>query len=460
MVVSLSHALDAARPAGALQGAPAYLDAIPETTFQRDNQAAHQRISLDLRDNAGFAQLQCMNLLWPELSATEQRAWLNRIDIMLPPCATGMTEIAVLAGGAVALRSPTEMMVCDPVEAAVFNQAEVKQLRRALRGRADVTSLLHTGDGVILQQRVPKQLPPQAVSIVPHAGKLPFRVGFSGPALVQWGHHGAVARPLVMVSGLLALAVSLGSTPRTGGGPGLVRAGSVIVAETWRARDTADRCRLIGVALMEHLSDLVADTISDDLRYGLMEACVDGPESLAARIAKALAVLPTCFVADPDALPGMPPAVWRLAMAHIREAQHPRALLGLDNLIDPLAMIRSLRDSLEHAEVMAFDAAGDTELGGPDALHSDAALFLARKAGPLGRLGVAIPTPISPLDLYALMHEVALVNQARIIAVAPGWGFCHRIGPDGEEAGNAGWFGMGVGLDEVDDLLGNIACDA
>jgi hypothetical protein len=191
-----------------------------------------------------------------------------------------------------------------------------------------------------------------------------------------------------------------------------------------------------------------------------MEACIEGPESLAARIAKALAVLPTCFAADHDALPGAPPIVWRQAMAHIRNATHPRALLGLDNLIDPLAATRSLRDSLEHAEVMAFDEDGETVLGGPVALHSDAALFLARTAGRLGRLGVAIPTPISPLDLYALTHEVALVSRARIIAVAPAWGFCHRIGLEGEESGNAGWFGMGVGLDEVDELLGNIEPDA
>jgi hypothetical protein len=292
------------------------------------------------------------------------------------------------------------------------------------------------------------------VSIVPNLGKLPFRLGFSGPGLVQWGHHGAVARPLVEVSGLLALAASLGAAPRTGG------SSSVIVAETWQTTDAVDRCRLVAVALMEHLSSLVVDTICDELRVGLMEACVEGPESLAARIAKAVAVLPTCFARDPDALPGAPPAVWRQAMAHVCNATHPRALLGLDNLIDPLAATRSLRDSLEHAEVMAFDADGDIVLGGPVALHSDAALFLARTAGPLGRLGVAIPTPISPLDLYALAHEVALVSRARIIAVAPAWGFCHRIGPDGGESGNAGWFGMGVGLDEVDDLLGDIEFDA
>jgi hypothetical protein len=262
------------------------------------------------------------------------------------------------------------------------------------------------------------------------------------------------------VSGLLALAASLAAAPRTQGGPGLIRGGSVIGADTWQAADVEDRCRLIVVALLEHLSDLVVDTTCDELRCGLMEACAEGPDSLVARVAKALAVLPTCFAADPDALPGAPPAVWHQAMAHIREAPHPRALLGLDNLIDPLVAIRSLRVSLEHAEVMAFDQDGEIVLGGPVPLHSDAALFLARSTGPLGRMGVIIPTPVSPLDLYALTHEVALVSRARIIAVAPGWGFCHRIGPNGEESGNACWFGMGVGLDEVDDLRGDIELDA
>jgi hypothetical protein len=400
-----------------IHSAPACLDVIPDTTFQPDNQAVHQRNSLDLRERAAIAQLQRMNLQWPELSAAAQQVWLDRTEVMLPPCAITKAEIALLPGGAVALRNPTETLVCDPMETAVFNQAEMKQLRRLLRGRVDVSSLLHTRDGVMLHHRVPKHFPPQAVSIVPNIGKLPFRVGFSGPALIQWGHHGAVVRPLVEVSGLLGLAVSLAAAPRTGEGPGLAQGGSVIIAETWRAKDAADRRGLIGVALMEHLSDLLAGTICDELRCGLMEACVRGPESLAARIAKGLAVLPTCFVADPDAFPGMPPAAWRQAMTHIREAPHPRALLGIDNLVDPVAVTRSLRDSLEHAEVMAFDADGETVLGGPVALHSDAVLFLARKAGPEGRLGVAIPTPTSPLDLYALTHEVALVSRDEVDAL-------------------------------------------
>ena len=458
MVVSLSHAPGAARPAEAMAGAAAWLASTPETTFQHDVTAEPQRISLDLRTIEGLTRLRRLNLVWPELSATEQRASLDRTDIMLPPREIGEAGIALLPGGAVALRSPGDIMVCDPVEATVFNQAEVKQLRRLLRGRGDITTLLHAGDGVTLHRRLPKLLPPQAVSIVPNAGRLPFRVGFSGPVLIHWGHHGAVARPLVAVSGVLALAASLAAAPRVDSNP--VSSVAAIVTDTWRAASPEDRRQLVAVGLMEHLSDLVAGTICDELRLALMEACIAGPESLAARIANALAVLPTCFAADPDALPGAPPAVWRKAMAYVREATHPRALLGLDNMLDALAVTRSLRDSLEHAEVMAFDGDGEVVLGGPVALHSDAALFLARTAGPLGRLAVAIPTPVSPLDLYALTHEVALVSRARIIAIAPAWGFCHRVGPDGQEAGNAGWFGMGVGLDEVDDGLGNFDPDA
>jgi hypothetical protein len=445
MVVSLSHAFDAARPAEVMGGAPRYQTLEP-AIYRRD-QATENRIRLDLREPVALAQLRQTSLIWPELSDAQQQAWLSSLDIMLPPAEISNTGIAVLPGGAVALRGPDAMLVCDPVEGAIFNHAEVKQVRRLLRGREDVISLLHAGTGVMLHRRVPKRLPPQAVSIVPGTSKLPFRVSFNGPALIQWGSHGAVARPLVAATGLLALAASLAASPQEG------RGGSVIVADTWRAGDASDRCRLIAVALMEHLSDLVAGTICDDLRLGLMQACIDGPYSLAARVAKALAVLPACFVADPDCFPGNPPSVWRCAMAHIRNTAHPRALLGLDKLTDPLTAIRSLRDTLEHAEVMAFSEFGDVLPGGPVELHSDAALFLARKAGSDGRLGVAIPTPASPLDLYTVAHEVALVSGGRIIAVAPDWGFCHRLGPDGEETGNAGWFGMGVGLDEVDDIL-------
>jgi hypothetical protein len=460
MVLSQSRASDIPSLADTSIDAISWPAAISGPTAYQDNRTDDNLIALDLRGSAGFGELRRVNDIWPTLPASERREWLRRREIILPPRVVEETEVALLPGGAVAVRGPDSLLVCDPVEAAIFNHAEVKHLRRVLRTRADVYTLMHTADGVIPRQRVPKSLPPQAVTIVPNPTRLPIRVSFAGPILIQWGLNGAVARPLVPAPSLIALAVGIAPSSRIRTGPGLVQHGPMIVSETWQAADAADRWKLISAAVTRHLDELVAGTVCDELRLALGEACVAGQKSLAPRIAKALAVLPTCFAADPDSYPGSPPPAWRHAMSYICESLHPRAFLGMDKLTDPVAAIRSLRDTLEHADVMAFDEAGDALPGGPVPLRGDAALFLARKAGLHGRLAVAIPTPASPVDLYSLTYEVAQVTQGRIIAVAPGWGFCHRIGPDDEENGNAGWFGMGAGLDELDIVLGDIELDA
>jgi len=418
-----------------------------------------KRIELDLRQPGGFAQLRKMSQFWPDLSNTERHAWLNSLDIVVPPRAIGKTEAVLLPGGAVALRGPDATLVCDPVETVIFNQAEVKHLRRVLRVRQDVTTLMHNPNCVTPRQRVPRNLPPQAVTIVQNASRLPVRVSFNGPAVIQWGLHGAVARPLVAAPPLLALAISIVASPRMNKGFGLVHRGTAIEDDTWQAFDAADRWRLIATALMEHVDELVSETIGDEFRRAFIGACVNGPESIATRIAKALAVLPACFVTDPASRAGAPPPVWRHAMAHIDGLAYPRALLGLDQLADPMATLRILRETMEYAEVMALGDDDQVLPGGPAALHSDTALFLARQAGPNGRLAVAVPTPISPVDLYLMADEVSRSTGGRVIAVAPCWGFCHRIGSDGTETGNAGWFGMGAGLDEVDLILGDIAFD-
>jgi hypothetical protein len=421
--------------------------------------ATNKRTELDLRGPAAFAQLRQMSLVWPGLSDTERQTWLNSLEITLPPRAIAKAEAVLLPGGAVALRSSTSMLVCDPIETVTFSQAEVKHLRRVLRVRPDVSTLLHTSGGVVPRQRVPKYLSAQAATIVQNASRLPIRVSFNGAAVIQWGLHGAVARPLVPAPALLALAVSIVPSPRVNRGAGFTHRGVAIEPETWQATHAVERWSLIAAALMEHVSDLVADSACDELRLALMDACVNGQESIATRIAKALAVVPACFVADPAALAGTPPPIWRHAMAYIREQAYPRALLALDELADPVRAIRALRDTVEHGEVIAFGENNEILPGGPAALSGDTALFLARQAGPRGRLGVIVPTPISPPDLYMLADEVASAAGGRVIAVAPCWGFCHRIGPDGSEAGNAGWFGMGAGLDEADLVIGDLEFD-
>ena len=376
---------------------------MPVHQFRPDD----RRTDLDLRCQAGFAQLRQINQVWPELDGADRRAWLESRDIILPPCPIDEQEVALLPGGAIVLRSPDAILVCDPVEIATFGQAEVRHLRRLLRTRQDVSTLMHTPHGVMLLRRVPKQLPPQAVTIVPNPAKLPIRVSFNGPIMIQWGHNGAVARPFVAAPDLLALAASVAAAPWVGDEPSQLRRGPVVASERWHAADAEDRWRLAGSAVAEHLSDLVHDTVDDELRLDLMAACVEGSDSLASRIAKALAVLPSCFAADPDSLPMTPPPVWRPAMDYIRSSVHPRALLGLDQLVDPFAAIRALREVLEHADVMAIDGDGAARFGGAVSLHSDAALFVARQAAPHGRLAVVVPTPQSPVDLYALLSEWA-----------------------------------------------------
>ena len=56
------------------------------------------------------------------------------------------------------------------------------------------------------------------------------------------------------------------------------------------------------------------------------------------------------------------------------------------------------------------------------------------------------------MELYALAADLAREIGGDVIAASPCWGFCHRVGRHANEAGNASWFGMGPGLDELEDL--------
>ena len=456
MSLSLSQRFDIGLLIEARDGPPPCPGAKPDQIGHGDTRPIVRPRELDLRVPGGFAQLKRMNLIWPTLSGAERHDWLEGLEVILPPRVDTETGLKLLPGGAVALRGSGPTLVCDPMETVTFSQAEVRHLRRVLRTRADVFTLLHTANGISIRPRVPGHLPPQAVTIVPNPAKLPIRVSFSGPIVIQWCLHGAVARPLVEVTGLLALAVSVAESPRVNDGHDAICPGPLFQSRMWQAMDAKDRWRLIGASLMGHVSDLVAGTVCDDLRRRLMERCASGENNLAARIAQALAVLPSCFALDPELFPGAPPPAWRHAMVQVRGSAHPRTLLGMDRLTDPVTVIRVLRDAMEYAEVMAFDKDGVTLPGGPAALHSDTALFLARTAGSRGRLAVVIPTPASPVDLYVLAENVAYMTGVRVVASAPSWGFCHRVGPGGEEAGNAGWFGMGAGLDEADGVLGDV----
>jgi hypothetical protein len=409
---------------------------------------------LDLGAPAALARLRRVAFGWPTWPAEDRLAWLRSQEIVLPPRALAEPDAAILPGGAVVLRGPDGILVCDPLEAITFSEPEARRLRNALRRRADALHLLHREAGVVQVAQLPKTLPAQAVTIVPDASRLSGRAAVPGPALVQWCGRGAVAWPMVAAPIPFAVAGSVTAaavSPR----------GAPVEAALWHAPQVGARCRLLGPGIAEHSSDLLADEIPDDMRHAIVEFCLAHREGLTRRIAVALAMLPSCFYADATVPPGGQPDGWVDGMAHIHAATQQQALLGLENVADPLAVIRALRGIIDQPDALVFaevdDATHGTPHGAPVPLWHDAAWFLARRTPANGRIGVIVAAPAMPVDLYVLASNLAAATGAPVLAAAPGWGFCHRIGPDGTEWGNAAWFGMGAGLDEMDILIGDIA---
>jgi hypothetical protein len=120
-------------------------------------------------------------------------------------------------------------------------------------------------------------------------------------------------------------------------------------------------------------------------------------------------------------------------------------------------VVAALRAAVSDDTAVIFHESRDGQQGVTAALDSDAALFVARWAGEGGRVGVLFEPRLAPVGLYTLAAELAREVGGTVVAAAPCWGFCHRVTAHGREAGNASWFGMGVGLDELDLLVSDVA---
>jgi hypothetical protein len=141
----------------------------------------------------------------------------------------------------------------------------------------------------------------------------------------------------------------------------------------------------------------------------------------------------------------------------MRRRTHPLVLLGVETVGDAWRTILACQKTVRNRNAVVVNETTAGTGTAPVSLDSDAAMFVARRAGPDGHLGLLLAPPSGgPADLYALAAELAQERAAGVVAASPCWGFCHRIGPDGEEAGNASWFGMGPGLDELDDLMPDV----
>jgi hypothetical protein len=406
---------------------------------------------LDFRGSDGLEQFRKVSGIWHNLKPGSQDLWRQQLEIVLPQRKLSGRDIALLPGGAVTLRDPSAILVCEPAEAVSFDEAQTKRLRNAVRARQDATTLMHTRNGVVACARMPNQLPPQAVTVLPNGVRPPLRMTFTGPVMIQWGLRGAVAWPLIAAPAALALAASIAASPvfpeSDPASPG-----PKLGPEKWHAAGAEARSEFIRPALSEHFFGLLGRANVDHSPPAILDACVAFCDTLAERISDGLAMMPSCMLGDPDAIPGAPPASWQQAIELVHASRENVALLRLDQRSGGIASIRALRHRIPSAELFVEPADGGALLGQPMPLHSDAAVFLANKARPFDQLMLAVPLPATPVDLYALAHDAVSATGGEITAFAPCWGFRHRIGPSGDEAGNASWFGMGAGLDEADAL--------
>jgi hypothetical protein len=404
---------------------------------------------LDLCGAAAMARLRLIATFWPAWPTETRQLWLQRQEIALPPRALCDQDVAILPGGAVTVRGPDGILVCDPAEAVTLAGIEAKELRTALRRRTDAIHLLHGDSGIVRNMRLPVRLPPQAVTIIQDASRLPGHLASAGPVLIQWCSKGAVAWPMVESPLPFALAGSVAAMP-------VAARGQPLITEHWDGADVEARCRLLGPGIVEHASDILGDEFPDDLKDALIDSCVAGPDGLIRRIAAGLAMLPACFQAEASMPPGGRPMAWRSSIAYIDRTAPPQALLGFENVADPVTALRALRNLLDFPDALVVMEVSDVDDAEPVPLRQDAALFLGRRTHSPAKIGVIVPVPAMPVDLYALASSLADSLGAAVTAVAPCWGFCHRIDADGDEAGNAGWFGMGAGIEEMDVLIGDV----
>jgi hypothetical protein len=357
----------------------------------------------------------------------------------LPPRVVMHEDVALYPGGAVAVRDPLRgILVCDPLESLCFAGDAAIRLRLAVADQSGVATLSHEAAGIVLRQGLPRNLPPQAVSVIADARGLPLSAGRFGPVLVQWLAGGATLWPLVEAPALLALAATIAAVP-------VDPAGLPLDANDWYPPASAD---LLSPAIADYIGDLLAPEVSDAVRFALVDVCVDGEGALAEQMAASLAVLPAAFRFSPSLYPGDPPPDWAGCGPRLRRDCDPLVFLAIQPVGGARRAIQALRRAAGGLRAILVDAAL-TECP----LDSDAAAFMALQAGPQGRLGMLLAPPAEPAELCGLAATLAEETGGTAFAASPCWGFCQRIGPDGQQAGNAGWFGMGAGLDELDDIM-------
>ena len=400
---------------------------------------------IDLADQRCLDLLTQLSRHWPELSPVVRSLCLRDKHFTISAPAPQTSDVVLLPGGIVALRRPEGVLVPDPISAVVFSAAEAERLRAAVSKRSDAVSLVHEPLGVTSRSRLPRQPVAQCVTVLAEGNRLPRCAQISGPVLVNWCDGGAVAWAMRAAPPLAALAVHASAIP-------LLTGTTPVAAEMWAAHGVTACRELIAPGIAECANDLLLDEICEELRCDILARCIDGSSSLAGMIADLLTTLPSCFHADPEQARGCISSEWQNGETLLQEAGPDHALFGLEAIADASRLIELLCLTFPPSQATLCLETGKPSRGVTVPIDSEAAKFLARRAVRTGRLALIVPTDgLAPTDLYGLANSLTL-SGVTVTMFAPAWGFRHRIAPGGQEAGNAAWFGMGPGLDELEVL--------
>jgi len=407
-------------------------------------------MDIDLAEACRTGVLAVLDAHWPQLSVAQRADCLQDIRFTLSVPAQDASGVCLLPGGVLALCAPEGILVADPLSTVTFSAAEAQALSASLRRRKDALTVLHAPEGIVCQAGVPAAPAPQSATILPGIHKLAKCAGMDGIGLIQWGFGGAVAWALRAAPPLVALAVRAHALQ-------VLPDDAPLPAELWAAAGSAACAERVAPGLAELVNDLLCGEVSDDLRHALLLSCIAGNGSLAAGIGAVLSAVPSCFQADSSRPLGTLPGEWPNGCALLDLAVPGHVLFGIEAMADPLHMIGVLREVFPGPDAALFLEAGVASRCATVSVGTEAAKFVARRAGAEGRIGLVVRCEhATPADLYGLADRLACEGAATVTVSAPALGFCHRIGRNGEEAGNAAWFGMGAGLDELDLFA---ACD-
>lgn len=400
---------------------------------------------IDLTSEDGQKTLSEIDAVWPALSAEARSACLEEVRFTIPLAAPDATEILILPGGVLVMCAPEGYFVADPLSSVTFGPDEAGKLKKAISRSKSAMTLTHQDTGIVAMAGVPVQLATQSTTLLADAARLPKCAGLSGPALIQWG----IAGVTLWLMGAAPSAIGLAARAA---GRRLEDECTAVPEEHWAAEGSAGRRDLLAPGVTEMLGDLFGGEISDEFRYAVISRCLS-QGGLAGQIAEVLGAIPASFQSDHTRLLGALPGSWPAAMAALHEAGPGYAILGLEQIPEPHRLLESGRKLLVDVNARMVFESGSEGLCPPVPVDGDAAMFLARRAGPQGRLGIVINSEgLGPSDLYAIANGLAGGSGAIVSVSAPAWGFCHRVTPYQVEAGNAAWFGMGAGLDELEIL--------